>query len=158
LPYLESSDVLVAQIAWGELARAPYAIMEVARSRIDATRVEGWLNDTTLASRHGAYALLLGFVGGPADAACLEQPLHVAGNAPGAAKLGGRIGADVELGGPSRVDWVEAAYLADRTRTMPEIEAALLALNVHGEANHTVPRARVIEAYRTFIRMRPPMA
>jgi len=26
-------------------------------------------------------------------------------------------------------------YFADRNRTMPEIEAALLALNVHGDAN-----------------------
>jgi hypothetical protein len=36
LPHLESSDALVAQIAWGELARAPYANMDVVRSRIDA--------------------------------------------------------------------------------------------------------------------------
>jgi len=41
---------------------------------------------------------------------------------------------------------------------MPEIEAALLALNVHGDANRTVFRERVIQAYRTFIRERPPMA
>jgi hypothetical protein len=41
---------------------------------------------------------------------------------------------------------------------MPEIEAALLALDVHGDANRTVPRERVIQAYRAFIRERPPMA
>jgi hypothetical protein len=68
------------------------------------------------------------------------------------------IGADLELRGPSQVGWVEAMYFADRSRTMPEIEAALLALNVHGDANRTVPRERVIQAYRAFIRERPPMA
>jgi hypothetical protein len=68
------------------------------------------------------------------------------------------IGADLELRGPSRVGWVEAMYFADRSRTMPEIEAALLALNVHGDANRTIPRERVIQAYRAFIRERPPMA
>ena len=72
--------------------------------------------------------------------------------------LAAMIGADLELRGPSRVGWVEARYFADRTRTMPEIEAALLALNVHGDANGTVPRERVIQAYRAFIRERPPMA
>jgi hypothetical protein len=158
LPYLESSDTLVAQIAWGELARAPYATMEVARSRIDATTVEGWLNDLKVASRQAAYTLLLGFVGGPADAARLEQRMQVAWNTHDATNLAALICADLELRGPSRVDWVETTYFADRTRTMPEIEAALLALNVHGEANSTVPRPRVIEAYRTFIRKRPPMA
>jgi hypothetical protein len=157
LPYLENSDTLVAQIAWGELARAPYATMDVVRSRINAKMVEGWLNDPTLVSRHAAYTLLLGFVGGPA-AERLEQRLEAAWNSHDATNLAAMIGADLELRGPSRVGWVEAMYFADRTRTMPEIEAALLALGVHGEANHTVPRERVIQAYRAFIKERPPMA
>src|ERR1700730_385474 len=158
LPYLENSEPLVAQIAWGELARAPYAVMDVARSRIDAAAVESWLDDPKLASRHAAYTLLLGFVGGPADAARIEQRIEAAWNSHGATNLAAMIGADLELRGPSRVGWVEAMYFADRSRTMPEIEAALLALYVHGDANRTVPRQRVIEAYRAFIRERPPMA
>lgn len=68
------------------------------------------------------------------------------------------IGADLELRGPARVAWVESNYFADRQRTMPEIEAALLALNVQGNANQTIPRDRVIEAYRAFIKTRPAMA
>ena len=132
--------------------------MDVARSRIDAATVESWLDDTKLASRHAAYTLLLGFVGGPADAARLEQRIEAAWNSHGATNLAAMIGADLELRGPSRVDWVEAMYFADRNRTMPEIEAALLALNVHGDANRTVSRQRVILAYRAFIRERPPMS
>jgi hypothetical protein len=158
LPYLENPDPLAAQIAWGELARAPYAIMDVARSRIDAATVGSWLDDPRLASRHATYALLLGFVGGPADAARLEQQLEAAWNSHSTTNLAAMIGADLELRGPSRVGWVEAMYFADRSRTMPEIEATLLALNVHGDANRTVPRQRVIQAYRAFIRERPRMA
>ena len=54
LPRLESPDALVAQIAWGELARAPYAVLDVARSRIDAATVEGWLSDPKRAGRHAS--------------------------------------------------------------------------------------------------------
>jgi hypothetical protein len=158
LPYLENSDTLVAQIAWGELARAPYTTVDVARSRIDATVIEGWLNDPKLVPRHAAYTLLLGFVGGPAEAARLEQRMQAAWVSHDVTNLAAMIGADLELRGSSRVGWIEAKYFADRTRTMPEIDAALLALNVHGIANRTVPRERVIEAYRMFIRERPPMA
>lgn len=158
LPYLESSDTLVAQIAWGEFARAPYAVMDIARSRIDATTVEGWLNNPKLTPRHAAYTLLLGFVGGSAETARLERRMEAARNSHDATNLAAMIGADLELRGPSRVDWVVARYFADRTRTMPEIDAALMALNVHGDANGTVPRERVIQAYRAFIRERPPMA
>jgi hypothetical protein len=158
LPYLEDSDPLAARIAWGELARAPYPTLDVARSRIDATAVTSWLDDSRLESRHAAYTLLLGFVGGPADAARLEQRIEAAWHSRDATNLAAMIGADLELRGPSRVGWVESMYFADRNRTMPEIEAALLALNVHGDANRTVTRQRVIQAYRAFIRERPPMA
>jgi hypothetical protein len=158
LPYLEKSDPLAAQIAWGELARAPYVMMDVARSRIDATVVENWLDNPKLVSRHAAYTLLLGFAGSADDVARIERRIEAAWNAHDSTNLAAMIGADLELRGPSRVEWVETKYFADRTRTMPEIEAALLALNVHGDANRTVSRERVIQAYRTFIREHPPMA
>jgi hypothetical protein len=157
-PYLENSDPLAAQIAWGELARSPYATMDVVRARIDAATVTSWLEDPKLASRHAAYTLLLGFVGGPADAARLEQHIDAVRNSHDATNLGAMIAADLELRGPFRVGWVEAMYFADHSRTLPEIEAALLALSVHGDANRNVPRERVIQAYRAFIRERPPMA
>ena len=35
---------------------------------------------------------------------------------------------------------------------MPEIEAALLALSVQGNADKAIPRERVIRSYRTFIK------
>jgi hypothetical protein len=41
------------------------------------------------------------------------------------------IAADLALGGTSRVDWIETRIFADKKSTMPEIEAALLALNGH---------------------------
>lgn len=158
LPYLENSDRLVAEIAWGELARSPYAAMDVARSSLNPATVTRWLDDPQLAPRQATYMLLLGFVGGPGDAVRLEQKIdnmrisHVTTN------LGAMIGADLELRGPIRVGWVEALYLADHTRTAPEIEAAVVALSVLGDANRTIPRERVIQAFRTFIREHPAMA
>ena len=69
------------------------------------------------------------------------------------------IAADLRLGDPSRIDWIVARVFADRKSTMPEIEAVLLALNVLGDANGAAaPRARVVAAYRDFIKLRPPMA
>jgi hypothetical protein len=157
-PYFENSDPLAARIAWGELARSPYAAMDVVRSRLDVATVTRWLDDPKLASRHAAYTLLLGFVGGQAEASRLEQHIDAMRNSHDTTSLGAMIAADLELRGPFRVGWVEAMYFADRSRSLPEIEAALLALNVHGDANRTIPRERVIQAYRTFIRERPAMA
>jgi hypothetical protein len=158
LPDLESSDRLVAEIAWGELARAPYAAMEAARSRLNPATVARWLDDPQLAQRHAAYMLLLGFVGGPSDAVRIEQHLDDLRISHGATNLGAMIAADLELRGPLRVGWVEALYFADRTRYAPEVEAAVLALSVQGDANRTIPRERAIQAFRTLIRAHPRMA
>jgi len=68
------------------------------------------------------------------------------------------IAADLELRGPSRMAWVDATYLRDPGRSTREIEAALLALSVHGNANGAIPRARVIESYRLFMQAHKPLA
>ena len=41
---------------------------------------------------------------------------------------------------------------------MAEIQAALVALRLQGEANATIPRIRVVSALRRFIAERPAMA
>jgi hypothetical protein len=158
LGHLEDPDPMVAQIAWGEVARAPYSAMSAARSRLDGPTVTGWLYNPALPPRRAAYTLLLGFVGGPAAAALLEQRIDSSRRSHDTTNLAAVLTADLELRGPSRVNWVETAYLADRSRTMPEIEAALLALNVLGDASGTIRRERVIQAYLGFIQERPQMA
>ncbi len=52
----------------------------------------------------------------------------------------------------------DATYLRDPGRSTREIEAALLALSVHGNANGAIPRARVIESYRLFMQTHKPLA
>ena len=102
---------------------------------------------------------MIGFVGGPEDGARLDRQIEAALAAHDATNLAAVIAADLTLGDPSRIDWIETRIFADKRSTMPEIEAALLALNVLGEANGAaVPRARVVAAYRDFIKLRPPMA
>ena len=158
-PYLETANPLAARLAWGELSRAPYVALDSARSRVDPASVDAWLDDPKLAPRRAAYLTLLGFVGGPEDGAKLDRRIETALASHDATDLAAMLAADLALGGPSRVDWIETRIFADRKRTMPEIEAALLALNVLGDANGAaVPRTRIVAAYRDFIKLRPPMA
>jgi hypothetical protein len=155
---LESPDPLAAEIAYGEIARAPYSAQRSLKRVLDAKRLAAWMNDPKLVSRRAGYTLLLGIAGGSDDAAMLERRLDLAWSARDATNLSAMLAADLELRGAGRVAWIEKMYLADRQRTLPEIEAALLALSVHGGANGVVPRERVIEAYRSFIEVRKPMA
>jgi hypothetical protein len=157
-PRFESTEPLVAEIAYGELIRAPYGAIRILKPQLDAATIANWIDDPKLVSRRPAYTLLLGIAGSSDDAIELERRIGAALNARDATNLSAMLAADLELRGPTRVDWLEQTYFADRQRTLPEIEAALLALSVHGGADGTVPREKVIEAYRYFIKVRRPMA
>lgn len=156
--HLESDDPLVAEIAFGELSRAPYEATRMLKPTLDPNKIRHWVHDPALSKRRDAYLLLLGVAGGGEDAAMLEQRLGAARAAQDATNVAAMLAADLELRGPSRVAWIEDNYLLDRSRSLPEIDAALLALNVHGAAGVVVPRQRVVDAYRRFIRERKPMA
>ena len=153
LPHLESRQPLLAEIAYAECASAPYAALRAAKPRLDARALRGWLADPRLAARRPLYVLLLGIAGGSPDAAAMEAELVLAASTGDAKNLAALLTADLELRGPSRVAWIEDRYLRERARTTPEITAALLALSVQGNTRDgAIPRRRVIEAYRVFMR------
>jgi hypothetical protein len=152
VPYIENPEPLVAEIAYAELMAAPYAAVRKAKPHLDAPAVRRWLADPELSARHRLYLLLLGFAGNGRDAAALEKLLEAAWESGDATNLASMLAADLELRGAARMTWVEARYLRDRARSAPEIEAALLALSVHGNANGVIPRERVIQSYRVFMK------
>src|SRR5664279_5960589 len=98
------------------------------------------------------YLLLLGIAGNAQDAAGLEHRLETAWTSSDATNVGPMVAADLELKGPTRMAWVDERYMRDHRRSTRELEAALLALSVQGNANGVIPRERVIQSYRTFIK------
>lgn len=158
LPYLESPEPLVAEIAYGELAAAPYAALVAVGPRLSASRIRQWLADPKLAARQPLYLLLLGLAGNAQDAVAIERRLDALLRAGDATNTGSLIAADLQLRGPARVAWVDERYLTDGKRSSREVEAALLALSVHGGANGAIPRDRVIASYRLFMTAHPDIA
>ena len=156
--FLEHREPLVAEIAYGELAAAPYAAMRAAKPRFDAAAVRRWVAAPELAARLPLYLLLLGLAGNAQDAAALEQRLELAWRSGDATNLGSMVAADLELRGAARMAWAEERYLRDRARSAAEINAALLALSVHGNADGAIPRERVIQSYRIFMKAHPEIA
>jgi hypothetical protein len=158
LPHVEDKDPVAAQLAFGELARAPYAALRSLREKLDAIVVARWLADPALADRRATYTLLLGVAGQTDDMTRVEQALNTDWQMHDATNLAALITADLEFRGAVRMSWVDTMYFKDRQRTLPELEAILLALAVQGDTDGAVPRARIIESYRLFMQQRPAMA
>jgi hypothetical protein len=158
IPNLESREALLAEVAYAEAAGAPYAALRAAKPRLDARALRAFVSDPALAARLPLYLLLLGIAGDARDAAWIEARLTAAWEARNATSLSSLLAADLELRGVSRVAWIEDRYLRDRSRTTAEIQAALLALSVQANSGGVIPRERVIQAYRLFIREHRDMA
>ncbi len=158
LPYLENAEPLAAEIAYGELARAPYLTLRSLKGHLDIRALRRWTADPALTKRQSLYTLLLGVEGDATDAARIEQQLTTAWNAKDAINLGPMLAASLELGGPFRMAWIDAQYMRDPDRTSQELQAVLLALSVQGGANAKIPRERVIESYQTFIAVHKSLA
>jgi hypothetical protein len=156
-PYLESSDPLAAEIAYGEVARAPYRDLRLLKNELTAATIVRWLADPRLAARRAAYTLLLGIAGTQAASAVIEKSLEAAHRSHDASSLSALLAAALELRGTALIPWIEQNYLLDRKRTLPEIEATLLALSVQGSADAAVPRGDIIAVYLRFIDQRKPM-
>jgi len=158
LPYLENPEPMVAEIAFNEFVSAPYDALRSLKSRLNAAVIRGWLNNPNLVGRRSVYLLLLGIAGTPLDALRIEGRMGLARQTHDVTDLPALIGADLELRGPAGVERIEKQYLTDAGRNKAEIEAALVALRVHGDTEEAVPRSRVIQAFVLFIREQPSLA
>lgn len=158
LPHLHSREPLLAEIAYAECASAPYAALRAARPQLDPRMLRRWVDDPQLAARRPLYLLLLGIAGDAGDAAAIEARIDAAWRTHGVPDLASLLAADLELRGSPRVAWIEERYLRDPSRLTAEVQAALLALSVQAHAGDAIPRERVIEAYRVFMRERKDLA
>lgn len=157
VPLLEHPEPLVAETAYGEIARAPYAAMRANRAALDGARLARWVEDPALAPRRPLYLLLLGLAGGPADAARIERALASRRPAPDPVDLPALIAAVLELHGAQRLPRIEKAWLHDPARGPAELRAAVVALSVHGGEGGTVPREAVADAFLRFVERRAPL-
>lgn len=148
---LESSEPLVAQTAYEEISFAPYAAMRLLQPSLDAHQLAHWLDMPSLAARRPLYALLLGIAGGKGAAEAVEARILSGPQWQTTAALSGLFAAYLELRGDDGVAWMERHYLADSARSELEIQAAILALGVHGNDGGRVSKERVVQAYRVLI-------
>lgn len=148
---LEHAEPLVAQTAYEEISLAPYAAMRTLKPSLDANKLMRWLDTPSLAARHPLYALLLGMVGGDGTARALEQRLLSGSQIQTTAEKSALFAAYVELRGNRGIEWIEHRYLADAARSEQEIQAAIVALGLHGNDGVRVSRERVVQAYVVLV-------
>jgi len=155
---LEDAEPLVAQAAYEEVSVAPYAAMRSLQPRLSRERIRSWLDDPARAARRPLYLLLAGIAGGGDAAQDLRSRIDRAVKDASAASLSAALAAYVEVEGARGVAWIEQEFFSRPGRDEFQVQAAVLALGVHGSDAARVPRERVVAAYARLASGNPAMA
>lgn len=155
LPLLEDPEPLVAETAYGEISKAPYAAMRALRDRLDGPQLARWTESAPLADRRPLYLLLLGLSGSADDAQSIERQLLRPSVAMTRPDLPALAAALLELGGQDKLAWLESNWLLNEDRPVSLLQQVLVALSVHGSEQGRIPRQAIVQSYLRFIERRP---
>jgi hypothetical protein len=157
LGHLEDADDLLARDAYDEFARAPYAVVQRLKPKLNHDQLVSWIkNPDVPASRRVLYLTMLGICGGEEDMAMLEEMLK-SDDKKQKAGLNALIACYLMLKGPSGMPLIEQQFLMNEEADYPDTYAAIMALRFHGTEVNVIPQQRILEAFRLLLE-RPKLA
>lgn len=143
--YLETSDQMIADDAFGEFANAAYADVAKISADLPRDQLRKWLSSKDVApGRTGLYGMMLGLCGRDEDAKLLEAKVFEPTDE---YRLGidGIMGGYLLLTGPKGLAQIEEKKLKDKKAPFSETYAAMSALRFmwqYGEGRITTDRLR----------------
>ncbi len=155
---LEDSYPLVAQAAYDDISAQLYAVLRGLVPALESRRVAQWVSDPARSARRPLYYLLLGLSGKTADADAIATQALRAEPGRSAAALSAMLAAVVALRGEAGLAWVEQHFLSTPGMPDADVQAALLALSVHGADASAVSQSQVVAAYGRFVQSNPQRA
>ena len=158
LKFLEFSDQLVSNDAYGEFANAPYEDIVKIKDKMDRTKIAKWVvNKETSPTRLGLYGLLLGLCGNEDDAKMMEKKIEEQTQD---FRLGidGLISGYLLLTGEKGMETIDKSKLRDKKAPFSETYAAMQALRfMWTYGNGRVSKDRLRQSMRELLD-RPELA
>ena len=155
---LEDAEPLIARTAYDEIASLPYPALRRVAPWVNHAALTGWVASPALLGRRPLYYLLWGLQKNSETLARLQAQAEQAEPALPVAELSALLAAVVEQGGADGLLWVQRRFLQDPKVPELQVQAALLALSVHGGEAVRVSRQQVVAAYSAFITANPQRA
>lgn len=158
LKFLEFSDQLVANDAYGEFANAPYEEIVKIKEKMDREKIRKWVsNKETAPTRLGLYGLLLGLCGNNDDAKMMAAKIDEQVQD---FRLGidGLISGYLLLTGDKGLDVIDKGKLKDKKVPFSETYAAMQALRfMWTYGNGRISKERLRQSMRELLD-RPELA
>ena len=156
--FLEFSDELVSNDAYGEFANAPYADIALISNKLPRDKIRKWvMSPETPATRLGLYGLLIGLCGTPDDAKLVEAKITAATDD---YRLGidGLISGYLLLTGTKGLTIIDETKLRNRDVKFSETYAAMSAVRFMWQyGDGRIEKERLRESMRILLD-RPELA
>jgi hypothetical protein len=155
--YIEDSDAVLAQDAYDEFAKAPYAAVQELKPKMHHDKLVNLIENPELhANRRRLCLMMLSVCGAPQDVPKLEEMLK-SSDRKAKASLDAMIACYLSLKGPEGMSLIEDLYLKNTTAENPDTNAAIMAIRFHASEAKVIPRERLTKALRHILD-RPELA
>lgn len=158
LPLLEHDDPLVFELAYLEIARAPYGVIRRVGKVVSRKRIKRMLEDRQYVEWRPLAILLLAQSEREQDRRHLLDSLDAAQRLGLTRNLAAWATAAVELNGAEAVTYLRRHYFRRPTRSQAELAEVAKALSVHGGDGRAELRDQVVAAYADLLATHPQMA
>jgi hypothetical protein len=149
--HLNGADDLVADDAYDEFARTPFADIKALGPRMHRDRLLAWVQDDKVpVQRRRQYLPLLSVCAQKEDAAVLEKlVLKERGGPEGA--LDATAACYLTLIGEAGLVLIEKQFIRNENATPSDGQAIAAAIRFHGEEEKVIPRPRLLETLRLYL-------
>ncbi|SEI14121.1 hypothetical protein SAMN05216228_102775 [Rhizobium tibeticum] len=157
-PYLRHEDRSLAELAFLEVGRAPYATLRDLKTNVGRDNIYRTVNDIFHVEWHGLYILMLGMSDRPDDIAFVRGKLKTAAKYGLTTNLAAYATALIEMTGADGVTQLAEEYFVEPGRSNGELLEIVKALSVQGTGGAAELRGSIVNAYGGLLAVHPELA
>ena len=151
-------DHRIRQLAYLEMARAPYAVLKQLGQIASGDSYANYLSDPKYIEWRSLAILLLAQSDAQSDKQTIRDNLDAAIRLGITTNLAAWTAAAIEVDGASAIELVEKEYFLQQDRSLEEIQAIAKALSIHGSAGNSQLQDRIVASYGLLLRAHPENA
>jgi hypothetical protein len=158
LPLFGHEDPAIYELAYLEIARAPYDVIKRISRVVSREQIERILNRPEYLRWRSLAILILAHRGEAADKDYIAESFRNAERFRLSSNLAAWAAAAIELEGAGAISYIEDRYFAGLDRNDEELKEVLYALSLHGSEGRVQLRHRIVAAYGKLLEVHPRMA
>jgi hypothetical protein len=157
LPWFGHEDPVIYELAYLEIARAPYGVIKRVSRVVPREQLERILNRPEYTRWRSLAFLILAHRGEAKDKQFLAESFRNAERFQLSSNLAALAAASIELEGARAISYIEDRYFARLDRSDEELREVLKALSLHGSEGRVQLRDHIVAAYGKLLEVHPEM-